>query len=157
MESRKAQIARVANEIKELFGAGPSLAEQIEALLMKELYVMAPGAESREDQIAEVSAKIETRFGAGPTLAEQIKELLMKEFFVTAPHSPETPAEEMEAPFIESREAHIERVVGKITKLFEAHIGWVPPEVVKGTKTLLMEEFGEPVIPPEADPGITAE
>jgi hypothetical protein len=42
MKSREAQIERVANEIKELFGAGPSLAEQIKALLMKEFYIMTP-------------------------------------------------------------------------------------------------------------------
>ena len=42
MESREAQIERIANEIKTLFGAGPSLAEQIKTLLMKEFYIPDP-------------------------------------------------------------------------------------------------------------------
>jgi hypothetical protein len=45
VESCGEQIERVANEIKELFGAGPSLAEQIKALLMKEFYNPEPPTE----------------------------------------------------------------------------------------------------------------
>lgn len=53
MESREAQIARVANEIKELFGAGPSLAEQIKALLMEEFGELPEPEEPDPDTTAE--------------------------------------------------------------------------------------------------------
>jgi len=49
MESREQQIERVANEIRDAFGAGPTLAEQINEILTREFGEANPDPVVLED------------------------------------------------------------------------------------------------------------